>query len=265
MQVSGAGNFDRVDSTMLEHLDSWKTYPPKSSFKPSDPVGYKGEKTFEQPLIASKPGVQSLPGLTFSYFDPDTRRYETARSSPLAVTIAPSLADSSSSAPQSPATASRGTATPANPSNLGLRSDQVAAEGEAGQRSLIPLYLRPRFLAIPSLLSLAFAGAWLGLRRASESEARRNGRDRGATKAAQRIVQELEAAARAGDATLFLNAARTALLGTAGVDLGAESGEIRQIFALADEANYSGHRATTTEFERWMAVVRQRLLNEKPS
>jgi hypothetical protein len=265
MQVSGAGNFDRVDSAMLQRLDTWKTYPPKSSFKPSDPAGYNGEKTFEQPLIASQPGVQTLPGVTFSYFDPSTRRYETARSPPLAVTISPSLADTSSSASASSVTAAAatGTGTPAN--SPGLRPDHVAAAGEAGQNSLIPLYLQPRFLAIPSLLSLAFAGGWLGLRRrASASIDPRDGRDRVVTKATQRAVMTLQAAARAGSAILFFNAARSALLGTVGVGLDAESDEIRQLFALADEANYSGQQPTTTEFERWIEIVRRRLLNGQP-
>ncbi|MGO9991416.1 MAG: BatD family protein [Steroidobacteraceae bacterium] len=267
MQVSGAGNFDRVDSTMLEHLDTWKTYPPKSSFKPGDPVGYKGEKTFEQPLIASKPGVQTLPGVTFSYFDPATRRYETARSAPLAVTISPSLADTSSSAPPASVAAAAATATgtPAAPP-IGLRPDHLAATREAGQHSLSPLYLQPRFLALPSLLSLAFAGGWLGLRRrASDSNGSPSGRDRVVAQATQRAVLELQSAARAGNATRFFNVARTALLATIGARLDAEGDEIRQLFALADEANYSGDQPTTTEFERWIEIVRQRLLKGKPA
>src|ERR1700683_1128017 len=101
MRVTGSGNFDRVDSSMLEHLGQWKTYPPKSSFNTSDPVSFSGMKTFEQPVIATKPGVQELPALTFSYFDPNTRRYETARSAPLSVSISPALADSQV-APQAP-------------------------------------------------------------------------------------------------------------------------------------------------------------------
>src|ERR1700684_433410 len=105
MRVTGTGSFDRVDSSMLDHLDQWKTYPPKSSFNTSDPLSFSGMKTFEQPVIASKAGVQELPGLTFSYFDPNTRRYETARSAPLTVSISPALADSRT-APQAPSEAS---------------------------------------------------------------------------------------------------------------------------------------------------------------
>jgi hypothetical protein len=76
---------------------------------------------------------------------------------------------------------------------------------------------------------------------------------------------ELQTTARAGNATRFFNAARTALLATVGAGLDAEGEEIRQLFALADEANYSGDQPTTTEFERWIEIVRQRLLNGKPS
>ena len=68
LHVTGSGNFDRVDSTMLEHVEQWKTYPPKSTFKSSDALGYKGEKTFEQPLIASKPGRANASRADFQLF-----------------------------------------------------------------------------------------------------------------------------------------------------------------------------------------------------
>src|SRR3984957_5507698 len=99
LHVSGAGNFDRVDPSMFDHLDHWKTYPAKSSFTASDSVGYKGEKVFEQPLIAAQSGEQSIPGLDFSYFNPNTRRYGLAQTPPIKVTITASLDDSSLSAP----------------------------------------------------------------------------------------------------------------------------------------------------------------------
>ena len=68
LHVTGSGNFDRVDSTMLEHVEQWKTYPPKSTFKSSDALGYKGEKIFEQPLIASKPRRANASWADFQLF-----------------------------------------------------------------------------------------------------------------------------------------------------------------------------------------------------
>ena len=69
--------------------------PPSRAAKPPA----RARRRFEQPVIASKPGAQTLPGLAFSYFNPTTKHYETARSAPLSVTISPSLADSSHERP----------------------------------------------------------------------------------------------------------------------------------------------------------------------
>jgi hypothetical protein len=274
MRVSGTGNFDRVDSAMLEHLDQWKTYPPKSSFDPADPAGYRGEKIFEQPLIASKPGKQTLPGLAFSYFDPGSRRYETAHSAPIEVSIAPSLADNTgASAPAGPA----GAVPSDNRSAPGLHPDHAAAASRV--QSLTPLYLQPRFLVIPSLLALALAGAWLGVRRRFDPA--RTGRAHGlaAAKSAARSLAQMEAAARARNAALFFTAARKALqqalaerwqlppeqMTAEEVDarLGADGADIRRLFALADESRYSGHQLKTADFAQWTRVVRRHLLDRE--
>jgi hypothetical protein len=269
MRVSGSGNFDRVDSSMLDHLDQWKTYPPKSSFNTSDPIAFSGMKTFEQPVIASKPGVQVLPGLTFSYFDPNTRRYETARSAPLSVSILPSLADSRT-APQGTSTA----AVPENKYAAGLRADQVETTQTP---SLIPLYLQPRFLAVPSIIVLAFAAGWAGARRRRGMRETESPSERMASRTAKRAMAQMQTAARAGDAALFFDSARRALqtalaarwqlapeeITTAEVEgrAGAES-DIRQLFALADEARYSGRKLNATDFARWLRIVRRHLMSE---
>jgi hypothetical protein len=280
MHVTGAGNFDRVDSPMLDHVDAWKTYPPKSSFKASDSIGYKGEKTFEQPIIAAKPGVQTLPALTFSYFDPAARRYQTAHGTPLKVTIAPSVADSSLSAPQAGSASSPALAnakTPTSQPSAGMRPDHVANDDGVG--TLVPLYLRPRFLALSSLLALAFVGGWLVLRRGSRADGSIERGRRAAAKAANRVIKDMEAAARARNTAQFFNVARMAVVGKlaarwqvppedvtideVNARLGDEGAEIQKILALADEANYSGHQLTATDLEHWIQIVRERLEEEK--
>jgi BatD DUF11 like domain len=266
MRVTGSGNFDRVDSSMLEHLDQWKTYPPKSSFNTSDPISLSGMKTFEQPVIASKPGVQELPGLTFSYFDPDKRRYETARSAALSVSISPSLADSRT-APAALAAA----AAPGNKYAAGLRPDHVETTATP---SLIPLYLQPKFLAIPSIIVLAFAAGWASARRrrgagVQESEGI-------ASRRTKRVLAQLQGAARAGDAALFFDSARTALqsalaarwqlapeeITTTEVEgrVGAHD-DIYKLFALADEAKYAGRKIDATDIAHWLRIVRRHLMS----
>ncbi len=271
LRVTGSGNFDRVDSSMLDHVDQWKTYPAKSSFNSSDPIGFGGMKTFEQPVIASKPGAQELPGLSFSYFDPNARRYETVRSAPLSVSISPSLADSTLTAPQASAGAA---ALPESKYSAGLRPDHV----EASRRSsLIPLYLQTRFIGIPSFLVLAFAAGWVGARHRRGFGARTAKSVRVPSKAAKRVLEQMQAAARAGNAAIFFDSARTALqpilaarwqlqpaeITSAEVEarVGAQD-DIRQLFALADESKYSGREINATDFARWLRIVRQHLLSE---
>src|SRR5262249_49882482 len=94
LRISGVGHFDPVDAAMFDHLDHWKTYPAKSSFTAKDEAGNKGEKVFEQPLIAATPGEQSIPPIEFSYFNPNTQHYERASTRPITVTVATSLAES---------------------------------------------------------------------------------------------------------------------------------------------------------------------------
>ena len=114
LKITGTGNFDRVSSDLLASDAHWKTYSPKNHFDPADSVGYQGTKTFEQPIIPSDSSVTSVPGVSFSYFDPETRQYVTRTSVPVAVTVSGSAAASvsnasvasSASAPQAPAPAS---------------------------------------------------------------------------------------------------------------------------------------------------------------
>jgi hypothetical protein len=264
LHISGTGNFDRVDSTMFDHLDHWKTYPAKSSFTPSDAVGYKGEKVFEQPLIAAQPGEQSIPGLEFSYFNPTTRRYERAQTPPIKVNIAASLASGSLNA-LTQAQSLNGAA--ATGSAQGLRPDHPPPLNSVSE--LRPLYFRVTFLAIPTTLALLLAGSWFAVRPNAA---------RATLKAAERVLAQLEAAARADDSSSFFEAARNTLLqtfaarwqipadqitfaelkarlGTAGEDVG-------QLFALADEASYSDYQPGGTDFQRWLRLIRGQLAGE---
>jgi hypothetical protein len=263
LHIRGAGNFDRVDSTMLEHLDHWKTYPAKSSFTPSDAVGYKGEKVFEQPLIAAQPGEQSIPALDFSYFNPNTRHYERARTQPIEVTVGTSLANSS---PNALAAAAQGlNGGPGSRSAGGLRPDHPSAQGSVSE--LRPLYFQAPFLAVPTALALILAGSWFFVRPRPA---------RGTSKAVERILAQLESAARSGDSASFFGVAREALLQTFATRwqlspervtfpelkarLGSAGEDIERLFALADEAKYSDYGAGGTDFQRWLGVIHGQLV-----
>ena len=261
MRVSGEGNFDRVESPMLSDVEHWKTYQPTSQFASTDNTSYRGEKIFEQPLVATEAGKQILPALHFSYFDPGTRRYETLHSEPLTVDVAAATAGPAPGADQTgPAVA--GAAPP-----TGWRPDHAPAAGFAD--SGVPWYFQPRFLALPSMMLLALPVAWMWLRR---RERRASGVDVADARPpeAVRLAGDLDRATSSGDVRAFFHTARSGLqrilaarwelapeavtLAEVDVRLGADS-DVRRLFALADEAIYSGRRFARPELEVCKRIV----------
>ncbi len=102
---------------------------------------------------------------------------------------------------------------------------------------------------------------------------------RATSRATERTLAQLDAAARSGDSSEFFDGARKALLqafaarwqispdqiaftelkarlGTAGED-------IERLFALADEAKYSDYEPAGTDFQRWLSLVRGQLSEER--
>jgi hypothetical protein len=267
LRVSGSGNFDRVATPMLHDVEHWKTYTPTAQFKAQDDIGYRGEKIFEQPVIATQSGTQSLPPLTFSWFDPTDGHYVVAHTSPLRVAITASPTGSS---------VGRLASTTPNATNVlptndrdshGLRPDHV--DNGDSSASLVPHYYQPKYIALPSLLLTAFSGAWFWVRRREQSAA--------ADAARGNEIRQIESwlglmnnARASNDSELFLKAARAALqmalatkwqlapdkitLDELDARLGAES-DIARVFRLADETAYSGEQFTAIDFKWWQQMV----------
>lgn len=270
LRITGSGNFDRVSDPMLRDVPGWKTYDPTSQFKPSDEIGFTGEKIFEQPLIATDAGAQTLPPIEFSYFDPTAGRYEVARTTPLGVEITPAPANSSVAQalhPKPPTTSPKASPKPGD----GLRPDHVETPG--GVSSLMPLYAEPRVLAAAGGLLLAFglAAAWLHQRphaRARRAERRR----RAQSLATAPLLAAMDRARKCNDADAFFAAAQTFMqrvlavrwkvapdsvtLEAVDARLGVDS-EVARVFRLADEARYAGLDPTGVDLQQWSQVIRR--------
>ena len=260
-RVNGSGNFDRVGSEMFKHLDDWKTYPSKSSFHAADTVGYKGEKTFEQPLIAPKPGPHTVPPLAFSYFDPVARRFQTATSAPIIVNVTSNMTDV---LPTQSAAAAGGAALSM------LRPDHAVGPADVAASSLVPLYLRPAFLVAPSMTVALLAGGWAALRRRFALAP-----EQLMSKGMRRQWLNLKAAAAARDAGLFAVTARNLLQGTLAQRwkmpaaevtgdaiqsrLGSAGEQVRQLFIMADEIQYGVRDQNDLDFAHWMQIVHRQI------
>jgi len=285
LHVVGSGNFDRVDSPMLTQVEHWKTYPAKSSFKPGDAVGYAGEKTFEQPVIPSQTGPQSLPPLHFSFFDPIARNYTTLATPALPVTITPALGDDELTAgtPRAADTAGApATEAATEAASAAAGADALSATGGTTAllpdhppsndvvESLLPLYLQPRFCAIPGALALL----WLGLRwrwRIASSQI-------GARPSESRLraAADIQALAHGGDPARFFETAREALRdalaerwqvaadSVTAAFIAARQGEtpreISDVFRIADELQYARADGARIDLARWSEIVRRELL-----
>jgi hypothetical protein len=270
LHVSGAGNFDRVSAPMLTDVENWKSYAPTATFKPEDDIGYQGEKTFEQPLIATQAGPQVLPALAFSWFDPTTQRYETAHTAPLSASISlpPGGAQVARESP------SATNSSPANPVMAAAQDAQGGAfrpdhvDTGDGPRSLLPDYYRPAYLAAPSTLIIAFLGAWGWVRR--REQAALQTAETSAPLQIQPYLKLMEQAGSTNDAGLFFKSARAALqilfaprwhlqanaITESDVEthLGANH-QFSLLFTLADQSAYAGVPLSRVDFAHWKRLV----------
>jgi hypothetical protein len=258
LHVTGRGNFDRVDSTMFNHLDHWRTYPAKSTFRPSDAIGNQGEKVFEQPLIAARLGEQSIPGLTFSYFNPSTRRYEQSQTPAIDVNIGASLASRSLQALAGAVDPKPDSSTGAAP---GLHPNHPSPRTFVSD--LRPLYFRPLFLILPTGLALLLAAGWLFMRPGTAERI---------PKGVAEALARLKASAQIDDTASFMNAARDLLVRTLAARwqtlpkqitiaelrtrMGARAEALEKLFTLADEMKYGSRPSGGVDYQHWLRVVR---------
>jgi tetratricopeptide (TPR) repeat protein len=90
MMLNGSGNIGESAPPQLVNTDGFRTYdvhPGKS--EGGGPGSTTIAKSFEQVLIPNDAHVGAVPAVAFSYFDPQTRRYETARTEPIALVVRP--------------------------------------------------------------------------------------------------------------------------------------------------------------------------------
>jgi hypothetical protein len=258
--VTGRGNFERVNAPSLESERGWHAYPPSAKFKADDDIGISGTKSFELVLTPNEP-KKAVPPLVFTYFDPLKETYVTLKSDQLAVVV-------EGGATPPPAIASAPTTSPAAaapPSAPPQAQDILYQLTEHGRwdRKFVPVAMAPTFWAaqiLPFLGLIGFFGREMrrrrlenreGLRRAAweneTAELRRKLR-RGDDPAdryfaeAMRLVQLKTALAASPNRKIEPHTvdAETAV---AAFDLPEEKrAQMRELFRRNDELRYSGRQ-----------------------
>ena len=163
--INGEGMIDQLTLPDFSVWRDFKVYPPTVKVDAPEPtLGLRGTKFFEVVAAPQNLEIKELPAITFSYFDPQARRYRTLAAPPVPLTVRPT----SASPPPSVALpgVGKGAETPA-------QNDIVPLKQRLGKPVPVapPLVQQPWFLAL-QLVPLAAWLTALGWRKRAESLAR---------------------------------------------------------------------------------------------
>lgn len=132
VEISGSGNFERINGPAIPELSDWRSYEPESNFQArSADSPLRGTKRFDYVMIPNKAGTLEIPEIRFAYFEPSAKRFTELSSPPISIEVSPS------DRPVAPPTTS---AQPAAPNTQTLPLQQELSMEEA----LLTLDYRPR-------------------------------------------------------------------------------------------------------------------------
>ncbi|MES2705038.1 MAG: BatD family protein [Verrucomicrobiota bacterium] len=273
LSITGEGNFNRVSTEGLSAGNNWKTYEPAGSFAARDSSETSGTKTFTQSIVPLKAGLQDVPPVSFSFFDPDSKKFVTKTTAPLKINIRQGAAAPAAAPVQATAAAAPVPEAP-KPGADGLMPDQTLPA--VASSTLRPLVRTPWFLAVnAAMLAALVLGSAARRLRSRWSTVRELPPHEAAEKAVAESVSAMEAALQARDAPRFFEAARRAVQERLGAQwkipaarvtlpeirsrLNGQGGEVRALFETADEIAYSGRRFTTPDLQQWRELVKTQL------
>lgn len=272
MTVQGTGNFDRVDPPAFSGNGEWKTYTPTTRFTPGSAPG-QGSKVFEQAIIAKDPTITAIPPLSFSFFDPETRQYQTLHSAAIPLHISKSADTKRLDNQEGGARRENSSEPPEKGEPIGNQPGRPAANGldlaplhpEMGafQRDMTPLFTRPWFQAMVLVAALLLITAIVLKIRARQraGDPQRLHRQE-MTRRLDQQVRDIHAARDQGDGRAFLALCRLTMQEHLGALWGMEPGAITltdlhrrlapdagliALFATAETSAYGGSLLTGEE------------------
>jgi hypothetical protein len=269
LTVTGKGNLSRVSADALQDSAQWRVYRADAKVTADDDSGLQGFKTFTQPVMPLQAGQLTLPALSFSYFDPETARYQTRETRPISVRVTPG-----GGATQAASNLQGGAA----PTGDGQGSTADVLAPDAALRggyapTLAAVVWRPWFISsavVPVVLMLCLVTL---IRRHHARAADPALVLHAARLAAVKInLEAMSAALNRGDSAAFFGAARHALqekladlwqVPAESVDTrllaqrlpDGAGAELQAIFAMADQATYGGESPGAPVLQQWQRRV----------
>jgi hypothetical protein len=151
IDISGKGGFDALTLPQHAGFGEFKSYPPTSKAE-TDELGMQGVKHFEQVVVPQNTAVAAVPGLAFSFFDPEQKAYRTVTSSEIPLIVRPSAGVQP---PPSIAGGSNPSASPSSQQDIVFIKPSIGPLAQIGP----PLIFRPWFVLLQILPLLAWVSA----------------------------------------------------------------------------------------------------------
>jgi len=275
--VSGKGNIALVEAPKISFPPDFEVYDVKTSVN-TDKSGTSGSKTFEYPFIPRSPGDFTLGPVNFAYYDIGARRYETASSAALPISVARSASyaqDGGSSAGGNTLVVDR---KGVKSLDQDIRFIRTKTTLQAGNSFLV--YSKAWWGTIIALILLGL-GFWLGFRKVAARRADVAGtRNRKATRQALKRLSQAREFLGKNLYTAFYEELHRSLLGFVGDKLGLDmaeqskenisaalvSGGVAQgvaddfvdLLSACEEARYSpsaGHDAMSAHYEKAVSLI----------
>ncbi len=91
VEISGSGNFDRINGPIILETADWRSYEPESNFQPRAAGNtLLGTKRFDYILVPKQAGTLEIPEIRFAHFEPETERYTQLSSPTIEIEVSPS-------------------------------------------------------------------------------------------------------------------------------------------------------------------------------
>lgn len=133
VEISGSGNFDRINGPSIPETADWRSYQPESNFQARfEGSALLGTKRFDYVMIPKQAGTLEIPEIRFAYFEPEAKRYTQLNSPAIEIEVSPS------DRPAAPSSPSTQTAPPPSSEAVPLQQELTAKE------ALLTLDYRPR-------------------------------------------------------------------------------------------------------------------------
>ena len=274
MEISGTGNFDRVEAPVFPESPNWKTYTPTSDFSEQG-KHYAGTKIFEQAVVVRSSAVDEIPSLSFSYFNPEEKRYITKTSKAVAINLKNPLSQSAAQPvlPVRQPSQQPLAETAVTPSIEGLAP--IHLETGNYHARIVPLFKSSWFITVCSLCILLLV--FLFVLKIRQQNIERHPEIQ--LKKQKKLLLEddlkrVEQAQVTGDGRSFLSLSRTAIQNQLGLLWNIEpaalsladirsrlevDSQLIKIFSVAEEAAYGGASLTNQKMLEYYTTLKTEL------